>query len=119
MKPEKPCIILNENDKMGDIMRFQKHEIFAMGLDTASAILPMVVQVFLRSNIFINQRPVWQSLRAMILRKDFPKHYKRQFDYYYAVTLMGEFAFIDRAMRDFPSHKFFGKSFSPPLPSWE
>ena len=114
MDPANPCIFMNEKDKMGDLLNnFKADQIFAAGLDTASDILPDLIQGFFRENTFIDQSPVWESPRAMILRKDFPKYSKRYVDF--VISLMREFAFIDRAMRDFPTRKFFGKRLRPPL----
>ena len=113
MKPENPCILIDQKNEMGGLMSWHKaDQIFVTGLDTEAAILPKMIQIMVRMDTFTNKKPVWQSPRAMILRKDFPKYYFNYFNY--AVTLMAEFGLIDKAFRDFPCNKIFGKRFRSP-----
>ena len=111
MNASNPCFLLEKNVQMGDLVT--KHNLkqtFALGVDAAVAFLPKMMQTFVRTDTYINENPIWQSPRALILRKDLRKDFKRYLNY--VVTLLTEFDFLGKAFRDFPFNKFLGKTFA-------
>lgn len=92
---------------MGDLMVNQNMDkTFTLGIDAASEFLPKILQFFVQKDTYLNESPIWESPRALIIRKDLDRQIKGHFDY--NIILASEFGLIKRAFRAFPFDEFIG-----------
>lgn len=81
---------------------------FLLGLDSAVAFLPKIMQIFSPKDTYLNENPIWQSPRAMIRRKGLRKDFKRYIDL--VLTMYNELGFYKKGFRDFPFNHMLGKT---------
>lgn len=96
---------MEKKAEIQDLLR--KHKVdkhFSLGIDSAAAFLPKMVHLVGQKDTYTNENPVWQSPRAMIVRKDLRKDIKSYFDF--AILLLREFDFLNKAFRDCPYNDF-------------
>ena len=101
MNKSDPCFIETNGATFSDTLTRKKVEkIFWLGLDIASAFLAKIVQFFGRTDTYLNETPIWQSPRALILRRSLDRAFKKYFNL--ALTLYSEYGFFTKGFRDFP-----------------
>ena len=110
MNSSDPCFVEAKEANLADTLAKKNlNRVFWLGLDVATDFLAKIVQFFGKVDTFINDKPIWQSPRALILRKSLEKNFRNYFNR--AINIYCQFGFFSKAFRDFPFSIVLGRFF--------
>lgn len=103
-----PCFLDTTGPQFSEMLeRKNPDKLFWVGIYSASSIMPKIMQLFARKDIYSNLNPIWQSTRAQILSKKIPKAFKAYFNF--AIKIYTESGFFWKGFRDFRFSDVLGK----------